>query len=165
MPTIFKGAHYAWPLTLGINYKKNDVLKKVTFEDSCRYKIEGEDMFDINKLFGIGYFFSHHTDSARFGWRYNPDTNEIELFAYCYVNKERVDWLMCELKFNHTYLLGIKIYNNQYFFFVIDANKGDVISTETIRKTHKKKWSFPLGFFFGGTKRAPRKITVKFEKP
>jgi hypothetical protein len=165
MPTIFKGAHFAWPLSLGIGYKRKDVVKKVTFEDSCKYKIEGEDMFDINKLFGIGYFFSPHTDSARFGWRYNPDVQEIELFAYCYVNKERVDWLLCELELNKAYVLGIHILVDSYYFYAIEANKGNIIATETIKKKHKKKWSYNLGFYFGGDKKAPRKMSVKFEKP
>jgi hypothetical protein len=165
MPTIFKGAHFAWPLTLGIGYKKTDIAKLVTFDESCRYKINGEDMFDINKLFGIGYFFSHHTDSARFGWRYNPDSDEIELFAYCYVDKERIYWLMCELQFNRTYLMSIKIYKDKYFFFVIDANKGTVISTETITKKHQKKWSYNLGLYFGGNKSSPHRMSVKFGKP
>lgn len=164
MPTIFKGAHRAWPLSLGIWYKKKDVTKLVTFDDTCAYSIEGEDMYDINKLFGIGYFFSPHTDSARFGWRYNDDTDLIELFAYCYVNKELVDWYLGDLIMGRQYFLSITIRDGRYEFLAVDIKLGRKVGETTIKKKHQKKFSYPMSLFFGGQKRAPHKIKVKFEK-
>lgn len=161
---IFKNFHRAWPLTLGLWRNKKHLSKTVVFTNSCRYRIKGEDMYDINKLFGIGYFFSHHTDSARFGWRYNPIMEMVEIFSYCFVNKERIDWPLGEIKINHPYELGISVKSDKYFFYVIDIKSNEMIMHETITKTHNKKWSYPLGLYFGGNKKAPHKMKVKFER-
>ena len=122
-------------------------------------------MFDINKLFGIGYFWGHHTDSARFGWRYEPEIDKIEIFAYCYVNKERVERWLCDVRFNEQNLFGISVQKNNYFFWVINSNSGTPVSSETINKDHKKKFSYSLGAYFGGDARAPHKMKIKFDKP
>lgn len=165
MPILFKGFHYAWPLTLRIGCKTKDIVKTVTFEESCRYKIDGPDMYDINKLFGIGYFWGHHTDSARFGWRYDPSVDTIEIFAYAYVNGERVERWLCDVKFGEKNLFGISVQKNNYFFWVISSNSGSVMVTETINKDHKKKWSYGLGLYFGGNKTSPKRMKIKFEQP
>lgn len=153
--TIKEGRHSAFPPTLGLFIDKQSITKTVSFDDSCRYTLADGDQEDVNKLFGIGYFWSHHTDSARFGWRYNPSKDKIELLAYCYVNGERVINPITDLDFNKDYNLTLNINPNIYTFYLDNALKTGVY------KTHNKRFGFPLGPYFGGNKPAPHKITIK----
>jgi hypothetical protein len=160
--TIFKGKHRCWPPTFGLFYKKEHISRLVKFEDSCRYKFQDQDQEDVNKLFGIGYFWSHHKESARFGWRYNPMIDKITLSAYCYVNSERIIWDLCSVKINEWYSLTIIIRENDYQFLVY-AN-GMQIEHEIVTKQHKKKFGYPLSVFFGGNNPAPHKMKIHIEK-
>lgn len=155
---IKKGKHRACPITLGLYYNKKSISRKVIFDKSCAYLLEGEDQEDINKLFGIGYFPSHHQESARFGWRYNPTTDKIELLAYCYRNKERIIQSLAELSFGQEYNLKLEVNEGTYSFFIEEGLTG------LVPKNHNKKLAFPLGPYFGGNQTAPHNITIKINK-
>lgn len=159
--TIKKGKHRACPPMIGLFYDKKVMSRRVTFDRSCAYTLPGEDQEDINKLFGIGYFPSHHTDSARFGWRYNPSTDKIEILAYCYVNSERLIYPLASFDFNKEYTLELQINDDTYSFYVQTnfAKFGFAIP-----KTHKKVFGFPLGLYFGGNNPAPHKMKIKIIK-
>jgi hypothetical protein len=159
--TIRKHTHRAWPPSIGLFYKKEHISKSVYFEDSCRYELKDEDQYDTNKLFGIGYFWSHHKDSARFGWRYNHITDKIVISAYCYVDGEVIFLDLCEVKIGEWYSMTIVIRDYDYQFLVY-AN-GMQIEHDEIKKKHKKKFGFPLGVYFGGQKTAPHNIKIKMQ--
>lgn len=84
--TIKKGTHS--PLRLPCVTTDPEVRYHVTFMPSCRYDI-GAEQGDINKLFGIGYLPHHHDNSVRIGWRYEKESDMIELLAYWYDNGVR----------------------------------------------------------------------------
>ena len=66
---IHKGKHRAWPPVFGLFWKK-EMSRDVYFDLSAKYDLPGDaDDEDVNKLFGFGFFPSHHIESARFGWR------------------------------------------------------------------------------------------------
>jgi len=130
--TIKQGQHRAKPLRLGLYLNKKNIAFKVLFDTSCKYHIDGEDMEDINKLFGISYvpwymvplaifssvFLSlfrnqHHKDSARFGWRHNDKLNRIEILAYCYVNGVRKTAPVISVPFNNWFIAKIEIYKDE----------------------------------------------------
>ena len=162
---IKKGKHRAWPISIGLFYDRESISKTICFDDSCRYVINDDDKYDTNKLFGIGYLWSHTKDSARFGWRFNPDSDDITLSAYCYVDKERVIWPLLEVKFGKEYDCTLVITKDSYMFLVFDAATKETLAYETIAKFHNKKFGYKLGVYFGGNKSAPKTMKIKMSTP
>jgi len=142
----------------------DETERKVCFYSSCKYDLNGiEDDEDVNKLFGFGFFPSHHKNSARFGWFYDNDMERIVLMAYCYVNGKRVKEQICYLRTNRIYYLKIITGVNSYSFWVKDEQK-DLLAIETIFHDSKKRWfGYKLGLFFGGNNKAPHKMQIKIE--
>lgn len=162
--TIKKGHHRAWPLSFGLWFNRKHFAKNVFFFPSCKYSIPGEDMMDTNKLFGFGYMFNHHVNSARFGWRYNPATNKILVSAYCYDRGKRIMIDLCELRLMTWYRMQISVLRNCYVFDVVERdNTASIMGQHTVGTTHKKKWQFKLGVFFGGNKPAPNTMKIEMK--
>lgn len=177
--TVKQGEHRARPNMFGIGYNRKRMKMMVRFGEFWRnHNPSGVDRYDINKVFGLGFasfgqilsallgFFSqkyvpdaiHHTDSARFGARYNSITDEVDIFDYCYVDgdKPRIDpEAIARFKINTFYLMEIVITRDHYIFYV---NDDPVISVE---KNHNKKWSYVLGMYIGGD--TPAQVDVKTE--
>jgi len=161
---IHKGHHRAKPFSFGLWFNKKIFSKNIYFDTSCKYSIDGVDMMDTNKLFGVGYFPNHHINSARFGWRYDPDIDKITISAYCYLNGERIIKELCDLKFFTWYRFQISIMEDRYLFDVSDTNNTwHKFAIESILKSHKKKWQFKLGIFFGGNKPAPKTMELEMK--
>lgn len=181
---IKKGKHRSWPLRLGIWYDKVIIRRRVTFYNSCKYDLDGFDQEDTNKLFGIAFsnFWRiiwiciswpvfillnrnrQHEDSARFGWRYNKDTNKLILSAYCYVDGSRFIKDICTALPHKTYILSLSINPEFYTFTVEDRDDHSFLASYSIPKYHNKKWSFPLGFWFGGNRTAPHDMSLNISK-
>ena len=88
MMNIKEGKHYPglgwfnWPWPLFTER----IMKVVTFYPSTKYDLRSNDQLDWNKLFGIAFFPGKHKTSYRFGWRYNIETQMMELGAYSYID-------------------------------------------------------------------------------
>lgn len=158
---IPKGAHRARPPLFGLWICKSIIQKQVCFTDSCRYDLPGADQFDTNKLFGIGYLFNHHVDSARFGWLWNPVKQKIEIAAYCYIGGERIIKTICEVDTNKEYVLKLRIVGGSYVFSVKEGSY--LINSCTIPFSHKKKFGYPLGVYFGGSRKAPHSMAIEMK--
>lgn len=152
--TIFKGMHRAWPLRLGFFANKRSIKKAVTFSENCRYTGLGDDQLDMNKLYGLSYTWSPHGESARFSWRYSEGIQKIVLGAYCYVNGDRINTPLRSVKIGDTVILEIRIEGARYWFY------ADGKLLHTVPFTHRKKYAYPLGLFFGGNRTAPHKMTA-----
>lgn len=155
--------HRAFPPPLGIFYKRRSFRKAVFFTPSCRYHLDGVDYFDVNKLFGFGYLRGgHHRDSARFGWRYDAVNDRISLYAYTYVNGERAVKHIACVPIDRAVTLEIFVdYNHQYWFEVkVPDNPFFTTRSYSIPFSHKKKWQYALGPYFGGTSKAPQRISL-----
>lgn len=164
MAYIHEKHHRAWPPSFGLYYNSHGIERDVVFDESAFYDL-GEDNEDVNKLFGLGYFFNHHTDSARFGWNFNLQTNRIRLYAYCYVNGERIIEKICEVLPHNKVRCIIYVYEGKYIFAVHDGyNEWYQLGEKEIPFTHNKKWSYRLGCFFGGNNTAPHDIKIKITK-
>lgn len=161
-----QGRHRAKPPVFSLWFGKKTLHRKVYFHTNCGYSLEGEDMFDVNKLYGIGYLWNHHQNSARFGWRYNPMTEKIIISAYCYDKGERIVREMCEIDRNRWYSFGLTIIQDRYLFQVNEVTKdySRRIASASISFTHKKKWSYRLGIYFGGNKPSPREMHIEIKK-
>lgn len=159
--TIKAGRHRAWPPVAGLFFNRKTIRRMVTFGKGCAYWIEGPDFLDINKLFGVGYFWNHHQESARFGWRFDNGKNII-LFAYCYVRGERVVIELCKVPLFTRVTCALYILKDNYAFDVLidGVPKANVY----VPRYHKKKWGFPLGLYFGGNQPAPQTMEVEVKK-
>jgi len=158
---IRQGSHRALPLSFGIYFGKKVMSRKVTFHEDCRYDLQGEDQKDWNKLFGIGYLWSIHKDSARFGWRYNKDKDRIELSAYAYVNGERIMEYIGDVEIGIEAELSLTIFSDSYNFYFEQQEYSDLV---TIHKASNKFISYKCGLYFGGNQTAPHAMSVTINK-
>lgn len=158
---IKKGRRRSWPPWLGLFFKPQAIQRFVVFLDPS-YWIEGEDMADTNKLFGIGYFWSHHTESARVGWRWDHEKKRVVLSAYCYIGKERKIEELATLAIDQGAHISIYITALYYHFSVM--SNGDKIGEAWVTHNHRKKWGYLLGPYFGGNKPAPKEIRIQLKK-
>lgn len=150
----------------GVYRNKTVIERVVEFDITAKYDLGNSDNDDVNKLFGLGYISGgHHEDSARFGWNWNRENGTVNLFAYCYVSGTRVMIKICELSTNTKFLLSISMMKNRYVFLVHDAkNTWHQLASSEVGFTHKKKWTYRLGCYFGGNNPAPHDITIKISK-
>lgn len=160
---IRQGQHFS-TLKLVKILKPLQVVGKVSFDESCKYNLSEPDKYDWNKLFGITFIDDAgkdnpvHVDSARWAWRYNPDTEEFEFSPYCYVSKKVFkDFCIYKTKTVDNLELELKVdYINKIYLFYV---KGELIySLDYEHKKYKTKVEYP---YFGGTQAAPQTITIK----
>ena len=161
---IKKGKHRAWPPLVGLWLNKSVLRRKVCFDFSAKYDLGNNNQEDTNKLFGIGYLWSHHNNSARFGWRYVPETRNFLITAYCYINGKREIREICSVVANRNYLFEIIIYPDGYEFRVGDMENGYKNGGLFITSKNNKTFAFLLGLYFGGNQTAPCDITIKMKK-
>lgn len=165
--TIHKGKHRAWPPAFGIYLDKKIMERVVEFDISAKYDHPGTyDDEDVNKLFGFAYIDGgNHQDSARFGWNWNKEAGKVNLYSYCYVNGQRSFIKLCEVITYWKFLLQIQKIGNVYSFTVCDAKNDYIIyGGRDVPFTHKKRWSYHQGCFFGGQLTAPHDIKIKISR-
>lgn len=133
----------------------NSLKFKAIFDNSAKYITQDpNNQADINKLFGFSDCDSHHhTNSARFGWRWFND--QLEIHAYTYVDGTRAHQLISSVDINIEYKYEIKIEDNQYTFKV---NGSEV---EMPRGCTGTASGYKLYPYFGGDEAAPSNIIIK----
>lgn len=166
MPFLHKkGTHRArpfywlkwWPLV-----KLPVVLtRSVTFESSNKYTLPVEDQQDVNKLFGVA-FGRVHMNSARFGWRYVPETNKFHLYGYYYRNGVRDFQFICECSPYRKYRLILRV-TSHTFSFIVSTSESPWRQL-VVERYDNKKWGWILGPFFGGNRPAPHTMKINLEK-
>ncbi len=146
----------------GILISPREIAATVTFDSSCIYDLQSVDQHDWNKVIGLGFVGSknqdlgsapHQVDGARVGWRWNPETQKIDLACYAYVDGQRTAFKVGETSINQPIRLSVKI----------DYNKKEyrVMEGEPVRFNHNKKFAYKTGLYFGGNQPAPHTIRVK----
>ena len=135
------------------------------FNYSVKYDI-GADQTDINKLFGIGFFPSHHKNSARFGWAYNPDKRKIELYGYWYDNGVRKSEYLCDINFYTSYILTIDITRRcpRIRFTVVQKDANYEKASKIVQVSKLPRLGYYLGLYFGGNQPAPHDINITIKK-
>lgn len=177
---IPKGRHTSKPFRFWAWFRKKTFNWNVQFHTSCAYDLNGVDQSDTNKLCGVGYlsklrlvkhkyfnrfwFYTfeplHWTDSARFGWRYDLQTNQIEILAYCYVNRNRIIKPICFCDLEVPYRLTLTIDNGVYTFKCLDADIDHIIGMAMVNSRNYKNFKYRLGVFFGGNQPAPHTMYI-----
>lgn len=159
--TIKKGNHYANGLNFGI-FSGKRISKVAVFDNSCKYDLGDVDQLDINKLYGFSEGF-HQTNSARFGWRYNIETDKIQLLAYVYnngnvINEWEADTFIIAVECQVEISTEIEI-DGDYYFFRATLN-GVTISKPISRTVSGYPGGYLLYPYFGGNKVAPHDILI-----
>ncbi|GAB3814039.1 hypothetical protein [Pontibacter rugosus] len=155
--TISKGSHYSD----NNGYKKlstSSLKFEATFDSTAVYKtIAANNQGDINKLYGLSDCnTSHHTNSARFGWRwYN---NRLEILAYTYLNKKWQYKLLDAVPIGKPAVCEIKMEDSQYRFIM---NGKEVVMPRACSGAGAGYQLYP---YFGGDEVAPHAITIKIKE-
>lgn len=153
------GKHRFSPVKWGIVFFKKKLSAKVRFDYDCKYDI-GNNQTDINKLFGVGWFPHHHINSARWGWRWSPEKEKIELFAYIYSKRKRISEHVDDVAVGQTVFLSIIIHENKYTFILEKKNRAPIAK---IIEANVKSFGYKLGAYFGGNIPAPHKMSILIE--
>lgn len=157
------GKHWARPFRFWFWFKKRRFRWQVKFTWSCEYELPEADQLDTNKLCGIGFLPSHHKNSARFGWRFDPNRPwAIELMAYCYSNGVRSIDSLGFLEMGSEYNLELAHVDGSYFFSyrLPGSTKPGSSGSKVIPAGTKNKFKYHLGVYFGGNQKAPHDIYI-----
>ena len=160
--TIYKGFHRPFQLIPAYfrffsRQKWFRIYREVIFTNTCKYILDNGDQEDWNKLFGFCFgIFGIHTNSARFAWRYSPDTGMIEIAVYCYQDGIRTYTTVSKIKIGEPVWLEIKR-NYSTISFLVDLNCIHHITLAS------NKPAFGCGLYFGGNRRATQNITIKIQ--
>lgn len=149
---VKKGKHRFFPYTFGLTWAKVHKYE-LQFHYGCKYDI-GEDQGDINKLFGVGYWF-HHRNSARIGWRYMD--GRIEIMYYCYVNGQRRSGVLTTTTLNRPVVVTYTYTSTAYIF---ECNQRMI----AINHSGHGCFGYLLGAYFGGNRPAPHEMKVLVKK-
>lgn len=132
----------------------NTLTYKVIFDSSCIYKMYDEDMYDVNKCFGIGEN-NIHDNSNRIGWN-TLNTQKIYLYAYVYEKGEREIYLIdsCNVMEEVTMMVAMTDYY--------------IVNVRGVDKFKKKRDNtagvyYKLLPYFGGTKTAPKNMKISLK--
>lgn len=159
---IKKGKHYPTPFQFPKFYWNLKYVKmwgSFRFSAGCNYHIEGENMHDINKLFGISFGW-HHKYSERIGWRYKEDLNKIELLTYSYHLGKRIkSHHLAYINLGDTFNISLEIEKHSDELIIkYSFNAIEII--RFINKNKIPKLSYTLGVYFGGNEPAPNDIYI-----
>lgn len=157
---IKKGTHAPFRLP-ELLMDQQRLAAKVLFTRSCVYDIGIEDQADINKLFGIGYFPSHHKNSVRFGWRYVIELDAMEIMAYWYSKGERKWQHICFISLEKEYLYILNILEVGHTLDVYDNTKK--IGNFVVSDVGGRDFGYLLRPYFGGNQTAPHDMEIKIE--
>ncbi|TPE46419.1 hypothetical protein FJM65_00085 [Pontibacter mangrovi] len=151
--TIREGQHYADKNSLK-ELHVSALKFEVTFDSSAIYtSATANNQADINKLYGLSDCnTSHHTNSARFGWRwYN---NRLELLAYTYLNKAWDYKLLGAVPIGQKVPLELRMEDGSYTFKLY----GQEVSMP--RACEGPSAGYQLYPYFGGDETAPHDVTI-----
>lgn len=128
------------------------------------------DQKDWNKLIGLSYnLFSNHINSVMVGWRWNPDTELMQLNTYAHVNEARqIGSVMIEVELEQNFQTSIKKISPQLVMVSLvseadpkrgfEANESTFIvefQGQNIPITTRK-----IATYFGGNLPAPHDILI-----
>ena len=129
------------------------------FDDSAIYETDSEsNQGDINKLMGFSDCSGHHhSNSARFGWRWYDD--ELQIHAYTYADGTRSYELLGSVAIDAVETYRIEIDADRYLFTF------DGTTTEMDRGCSGAGFaSYQLYPYFGGDETAPHDITIRVQE-
>jgi len=167
--TVKKGFHYSAHIP-HLHWEVSRLVFDFIFDESCIYNLGSVDQFDWNKVYGVGFGFSHHKDSYRIGSRWDNLSGKMQLAHYSYNHSVRSYVDMCAVELNQQC--------QSYITFDRDANcisnvisvfnnaEPTVIYNNSVPFDFKNvpTWGFMLYPYFGGNEAAVSDYTVKINR-
>jgi hypothetical protein len=154
--TIYKGEHYSQP-RLVESLQSNELMFDARFDETAMYDLgESQYQHSKNKLMGFsGCNQLHHENSARFTWQWVD--NQLEIYAYCYVDNDRVEQYIGTVELYEINRYSIKLTDEEYIFTLanypqVRVKRGTSECTKGIR--------YMLWPFFGGQLPAPHDVHI-----
>lgn len=153
-----EGEHYASP-RLVESLQSTRLAFYAKFDNSCSYIFENSGYQDSkNKLLGFSDCNSmHHENSARFTWQWF--NNQMEIYAYCYVNGERVEKFIGVVELEKENRYEIELTPDAYLFRLNDQESVSIARSSTCNKG----LYYMLWPYFGGSLPAPHDMYLSIK--
>jgi hypothetical protein len=153
-----RGEHYSSP-RLVQSLQSNTLSFTAAFNESAIYHFDEEGFQDSkNKLLGFSDCNSaHHDNSARFAWQWYNE--QLEIFAYCYVNGERVEKYIGSVGLHEENRFKLKVTDIDYVFQLNDQEPVNIARESTC----EKGLYYMLWPYFGGRIPAPHDVSISLK--
>ncbi|GCC53275.1 hypothetical protein SanaruYs_35180 [Chryseotalea sanaruensis] len=153
-----EGEHFASP-RLVESLQSSRLAFYAKFDESCRYIFEETSFQDCkNKLLGFSDCNNmHHENSARFTWQWF--NNQMEIYAYCYVNGERIEKFIGVVELEKENRYEIELTPDAYLFKLNDQESVSITRSATCTKG----MYYMLWPYFGGTLPAPHDMHLSIK--
>lgn len=132
--------------------------RTVIFDESCKYDLIDSDQYDVNKLFGLGFFPHHIQTSARFGWNWNIKNEVIDIFSFIHRQGKFYFDFMTFIEIDKPITLTLFIQRRQVIF---EAQKKTAFITKS-EQLNTNPLAYELRPYFGGNETAPHDMKIKF---
>jgi len=154
------GEHYAHP-KLVQTLQDSELRFEARFDNTAIYDL-GDPALQTNKNKLMGFSECnalHHNNSARFAWQWFND--RLEIWAYCYVNSERVEVFVGAVSLDTYNLYSLRLTPTHYAFQLnnedpVYITRGDVCQTGIY---------YMLWPYFGGEIPAPHQVRIDIKYP
>lgn len=155
---IREGEHYASPRIVQ-SLQSNTLSFSAKFNETAMYHFDDAGFQDSkNKLLGFSDCNSlHHENSARFAWQWYKD--QLEIYAYCYVNGERIEKFIGVVKLHEMNHYQLKVIDDNYVF---QLNKQEPVSIKRGNVCDKGIY-YMLWPYFGGSIPAPHDVHLSLK--
>jgi len=151
-----EGEHYSTTRIVQ-SLQSNSLTFDAKFDGSAQYDFQEDGFQDSkNKLLGFADCNSlHHENSARFAWQWFND--QLEIYAYCYVNTQRVEKFIGVVSIDEINHYEIFITRDNYIF-QLNHNEPVLIERGNVCNGGLYYMLWP---YFGGTLPAPHNVTIQ----
>lgn len=132
------------------------------FNDSAIYlSSDTVNQRDINKLYGFSDCSSQHQrNSARFGWSWDANTEELKIYAYCYEDGNIQKKYIKSVDLNTIYEYRIRIDGRKYYFTL----DGEMVEMDRGCNNKRGMVRYYLYPYFGGDEKAPHDISIRIKE-
>ena len=160
---VKKNRHYSRPRRFKIYRKPRTLKTTVIFNRDCDYDLVDQDQKDWNKLTGLTYSFNPLSETVMIGWRYNRDTELIELGGYYHVEKGRhFTEPLLSVRLGSIVETYIEVdYSKKTYTVRLKSEDNEVSHTYSF--THNRTWARRINLWFGGNEKAPQTISIKMD--
>jgi hypothetical protein len=155
--TIPKDEHYSRQRHVE-SMQTTSLFFKAKFDETAVYTLDDGFQDSKNKLLGFSDCNSaHHENSARFAWQWYNNT--IEIFAYCYVNGQRIEKFLGSVSPGEVANYEIHLSASGYTF--IFKNQKTTIQRKNQCEVGLYLLLWP---YFGGQKPAPHDVNIYLKR-
>ncbi len=161
---IGQGRHFCLPRIFRTRRRPERVSWLVVFEENCAYDLGDEDQKDWNKLLGLFYnLFDPLDNTAMVGWRWNLDTERMELNAYYHIdgNREFTRPLL-DVPLREPVRIDLLVdYERKTYTTVLKRLDDGKQATHRQTFAHDRTRCYEINTYFGGNEASPQAVTVR----